>query len=652
MSKGAFAAVGLFVFLVLAPRGWGAQIFIAHTNDLHSHMLGFAPNSDYTPQTVGDDQTLGGWSRIATLLKRFRGAHRDSSLILDAGDFLMGSLLHTISPQEGGELRAMGLMGYDVVTLGNHEFDLGPEGLAAILRAADSKGRIPKIVMSNIVFSPTEKGDDRLEEVFRETGVSPYVVVSRGGLRVGIMGLMGKAAAEVAPFSSPVRFSDPVETAKRTVDQMLSREKVDLVVALSHSGITDGGTGEDVRLAREVPGIDVIISGHTHTVLKEPVKVGDCVIVQAGSYGRYVGFLELKVKDQRIEEFSYTLQPVDDSIPGDASMDGFIAGLLRKVEKRFLCHHGIKLKDPLAEFDFPIRGGPWGESPLGNLISDAIRSAIDKVEGDPSDPGSMTRLTVESNGLIRDPLLPGRSGLLYISDLFRAFPLGFGPDGQMGYPLVSVYLYASEIKKALEVMTTIAPKKGTDYVLQVSGIKFNYNPNRVPFDRVTDIWMKGTEGDWQRLDTSAKNKMLYKVGANIYNATFLKIIGGFTYGILRIVPKDRKGRPLMNLRLALVDSDPHRHGIQELKEWRALLDYVLQFPDTDGDGIPNIPRSYMDVEGRILSQPSWDPYQLFRGASWITWVALSALLAGVALLGLLLWASMRLLLKRRGLGRG
>jgi 5'-nucleotidase / UDP-sugar diphosphatase len=142
------------------------RLTIIHTNDLHSHLLGHSPNIDYTPETVNDDETLGGWARIATVIKGEKQARDHPVLVLDAGDFLMGTLFHMISREEAVELVLMKEMEFDLTTLGNHEFDLKPEGLSRILRAAESKGGMPQIIASNLIFDPTEKADDTLEQDF------------------------------------------------------------------------------------------------------------------------------------------------------------------------------------------------------------------------------------------------------------------------------------------------------------------------------------------------------------------------------------------------------------------------------------------------------------------------------------------------------
>jgi 5'-nucleotidase len=192
----------------------------------------------------------------------------------------------------------------------------------------------------------------------------------------------------------------------------------------------------------------------------------------------------------------------------------------------------------------------------------------------------------------------------------------------MGYPLISFYLYGYEIKRALEILTSVYPRKGYDYFLQISGLRFTYNPHRVIFDRVTNIEMGGEEEGYKKLDYSQSNNRLYRVAANIYNATFLKIVGKYTYHFLDIVPKDKKGRPVKNLSDVRVDADKSKRGIQELKEWQGVIEYVRSLADTNGDGIPDLPEKYKTKLGRIVSEPGWHPGALIAGATLPTILAL------------------------------
>jgi 5'-nucleotidase / UDP-sugar diphosphatase len=604
-----------------------------HTNDLHSHMMPFAPELDFVPEQTNVDRTLGGWARIATLIQGERVKRTNPVFVLDAGDFTMGSLFHMLAREEALELRLMKEMGYDIVTLGNHEFDLFPNGLARIIDTAHGRGGLPEIVFSSALFSQESSKDDTLEEVFRSGLVKPYTIREADGLRIGFFGVMGRIAAGDAPFASPVKFRDPVETAREMVQLLREREKVDVVVCLSHGGLYIGKTSEDEELARKVPGIDIIVSGHSHTYLDQPLVVKNTLIVQAGEYGKAVGVMDLAWDGEALQMKEYRLVRIDDSIPADPATQGKIDSFIHMIDERVLSEHGLTYRQVIGKTDFDLEIVE-DESTLGNLIADSIRWYVNKHDHDPSDAVTEVKVAIEANGVIRDSLMAGKSGNLAVADVFRTIPLGIGMDDTMGYPLVTCYVYASEIKKAMEIVASVYPLKGSAYFLQVSGIKFTYNPYRVLFDRVTNVWIGSEEEGYEPLDYSSSNKTLYRVAANIYDTTFLKVIGGFTYNLLNIVPKNRDGEPIEDLAAYRVDADKSREGIQELKEWVGVVEYIRSFEDRTGDGLPDIPEKYREPLGRIVKEASLNPVNLLsRGtvATWAVFGILVLVLAGLAL---------------------
>ncbi len=630
----------ILVVLFIASQSLIAveRLTIIHTNDLHSELMGFPPSIDYTPHTTGDDATTGGWARIATIINETKKSRTNPVIVLDAGDYTMGSLFHTICREEGLELRLLGAMGYDAVGVGNHEFDFMPLGLARMLNSAHNKGKIPLVLLSNAITSNDSPRDDLLEVIYQKNIIRTHAVIKRGNITIGLFALLGVDAAEVAPFASPVKFADRIETAKKMVSVLRNQEKADVVICLSHCGLTrrGGKDSEDEELARKVPGIDVIVSGHTHTKLEQPLVVDGTIIVQAWEYGKRVGVLDLSIENNtpKIERYAY--HTVDDSIVGDTSIQRIIDQHIAIIEKSILAPYAFTYRMIVAKTAFDI---PYEEKaieyPMGNLIADALRWYANKYAFDEKDPETKIVVAVESSGIIRNPLSKGKSGNLAVCDIFKTFPLGIGftdADDAIGYPIVTVYVTAEEIKKALEVLTTVAPLKGNSYFLQVSGLKITYNPRRMLFDRVTGIWLGDEQSGYEPLDYSSRNRKLYRIAANIYNATFLKIIGRFTSGILTIVPKDRHGNPIDDLNKAIIDRDSKTPGIQGLREWAGIIEYMKTFPDTDGDGIPDVPEHYREKLGRIIAEPSINPIALLRGGSWLTWSAFGVIVVIIALL--------------------
>lgn len=635
----------ILVAILFSTHGMAAEklLTVVHTNDMHSHFQGFSPEIDYQPFNVHADKTLGGWARVATVIQNTKKERTNPVLVVDAGDYTMGSLFHMLIREEAFELRLLKAMGYDVVTLGNHEFDLMPAGLAAILKTAKAKGGMPQIVLANPIFDRKQPVLSHLEDTFAETGVKPYTILQRDGLKIGIFGLIGKDAVEVSPFAKPLTFRDPVETARDMVDVLRNKEKVDIVICLSHGGLRDNPKkSEDIILAEKIPGIDVIISGHTHTKLDQPITVGSTLIVQAWSYGRQVGVLDLALNDGKVSLKKYTPVVINSAIAADKPIQSIIDSFKKTVDSRLLGPLNLSYDKVIAETKWDLTNTAE-ESPLGNLLADAIRWTVNQADSDPNDPSSRVVVAVESNGVIRDNLVAGKTGRITVGDLFRTIPLGIGADDTMGYPLISFYLYGHEIKKALEILTSVRPLKNDDYYLQISGLHVTYNPHRMIFDRVTQIELGDEETGFAPLDYDQSNKKLYRVAANIYNATFLKLVGQFTYSLLDIVPKDKNGAPIEKLSAALIDGNKSQPGIQELKQWQGVVQYVRSFPDTDGNGIPDIPEKYKGKLGRIVEKPSWNPVNLVSRATTPTLIAL----AGIGIVVLLIIAIVVVVRKKK-----
>ena len=244
---------------------------ILHTNDMHSALIGMGPAADYTPFTLNDDATRGGYARLASLIATRRQTRGGDGpvLTLDAGDFSMGTAFAAATRETGGELQLMSRMGYDATTFGNHEFDLGPDGLGKAIAVAAKAGRVPAILVSNTIVAGTDATLADLQRLTKRGVIRRYLVIERGGMRFGVFGVIGKEAISVTVGAGAAKFADAIETAREVVKVLRETEKVDVVIALSHGGVVKGKDGrytegEDVELARDVPGIDVVISGQPH----------------------------------------------------------------------------------------------------------------------------------------------------------------------------------------------------------------------------------------------------------------------------------------------------------------------------------------------------------------------------------------------------
>jgi 5'-nucleotidase / UDP-sugar diphosphatase len=585
--------------------GTPQKLLILHTNDIHSHLMGFAPEADYTPASPNDDTTQGGMARLASAIgaaKASAAASDTPVLLLDAGDFMMGTLFELLATQASPELSLMHALGYDATTIGNHELDWTPHGLAGILKAAVTNNAQFPILASNMHFAATDPADDELEALAGAGVIQPKLIKTVGGLKIGFFGLIGANAVQVTPQSKPLSF-DPIDVAaERMVKELRETDKVDVVIALSHSGIDHNGHGEDEVLARKVPGIDVIISGHTHEALDQPAMIrnatGSTIIVTAGAYTAYLGELAWTVPPSGtpgapppVTLDSYALRSIDDMIPGDpttqGAVDAYIAGLDTSLAPAGLAYKKV-LASTAADLPLPARQ----EAPIGNLVTDAYRTIGAALQ--PSDPPV---IAVDANGALRAPVLAGKTGKIWFADLFRVTPLGIGPDQIPGYSLVTFYLDAKDIRSGLELGA--APEVVPDeFFLQVSGLKVAYDMSKPLFGRVTSLKLVTPSGD-QALDLN-DTTTCYKVVTISYVAGLLGAVESQTSKLLKVQAKDKDCTTLVDPTTRFVDADPAKDGVQELKHWQAVLKYVSGLPDANGDGVPDVPAPYAAPQGRIV----------------------------------------------------
>lgn len=564
------------------------KIVILHTNDLHSRLNGFSPEAEYTPWSPGDDETRGGFARIAAILRTEKRNNPGITLTVDAGDFLMGTLFHAMELKTGFQLRLMKQMGYDIVCLGNHEFDFGPAKTAGIINSSLAKGEIPSLLLSNAVLSAEESGDDELEKLYDSKVVLRKFILERDGLKIGFFSLLGKNAVEVAPLAKPVSFAKQVPFARKMVRE-LKKDGCDIVICLSHSGVSrdkkGNWAGEDIRLAKKVRGIDVIVSGHSHSKISEPVIIKGVPVVQTGEYGQNVGRLELVWKNGSVSVRDYRLIPVDDSIAGESDIIAAVEEQQSLVTQEILAPLGLSYSDPVAETDFLLECNEQGDfrsSNLGPMIADAIHSYVNRHSSDGCDIGMV------AVGVIRDWMVPG---VMTAPDVFRIMSLGSGDDDLPGYPLARLYVTGKELKNILEILM-IAHKSSSSNHCFYSGLRVSYDPGRMLFRKINSIEILGVNGETWDVSFSKDDTTLYSISANSYMLEFIGIIKKMSFGLIKVLPKDASGNPVTDMKRAVIDMDEEQPGVQEGKEWLALLEYVRSMKDIDNNQIPDIDRKY------------------------------------------------------------
>lgn len=624
VALGAWLLGGLLLFLgvvaFLSPPARAdtaieeLHVTILHTNDEHSSLIPHSPAIDHD-LTNPNDPTVGGFARLASAIAQVRAekaAAGEPVLLFSGGDFMGETPFGWLVPAGvAAEMSLMHAMGYDAVTIGNHEYDYGPDVLARYLSAAGYPAAHEKTVILASNTSPSAGHPVAEQGLFRETAVFEL----ENGLRVGVFGLLGAGAESLTADTGDFVFWDRHETARQMVAE-LHRQRADIVVALTHAGVA-----EDRALARSVPGIHLIVGGHSHTVLHEPVVEGGTIIVQAGSSSRYLGRLELAYSSMgelriRNPELGHSyLLPIDADLEPDPVIALLVDEYQAELNELLAEMTGGRFDDvmmPLArsQFDLPNRP-PLQESPAGDLISDAMRIVAQQVTGTRVD------VAVQANGSIRGPILRGTMpysrDMISFYDLASTIGLGYGPDGYAGYPVVSVYLTGEELRRVLEVGVLLQELQGDDFFLQYSGLRYNYSPTNavlltIPFlDQPLPTGRAVTRAEVYTGDgvqpagqapgyvpLARGDEALYHLVTDRYILSFLPMVGEMLPH-LAIEPKDADGNVVGPDELDRLIV--HWPDGRELKVWQTVAEYVAMQP-AGADGIPEIPAYYAQTSGR------------------------------------------------------
>ena len=617
------------------------QIDVMFTHDTHSHL------NSFTTLVDGEEAEVGGFARIKTLIDAQKEKNPDT-LILDGGDFSMGTLVQTVYESQAAELRMLGEIGCEVTTLGNHEFDYRSEGLSNMLKTAAASGdTLPELVVCNVDWKAMEdqglnEGQQAIKDGFEAYGVKDYVMLQKGDVSVAVIGVFGNDSLACAP-TCELLFRDPVEAVKETVAEIKEKEDADMIVCVSHSGTwEDEDKSEDEILAKSVPELDLIISGHTHTELSEPIVHGNTYIVSAGEYGKRLGSLHMEQnEDGRWSMESYELITVTSDIEPEQKVQEKADSFLSAVDTGYLSDFGYTREQVLAQNDVEFSDlkeleTEHTEQNLGSIIADAYMYAVTNAgdfDGKPVD------VAVVPSGTVRDTYTPGD---ITVEDVFNSFSLGIGPDGVPGYPLVSVYLTGSELKTVAEIDASISDYMTTAR-LYMSGLQFSYNPNRMILNKVTDVYLLGDDGQREEID----DDRLYRVVADLYSGQMLGAVTDMSYGILSVVPKYEDGTVIEDLEDAIVMENG-----KELKAWEAIAGYMESFPDTDGDGTANVPAYYEEEQGRKVVEDSTNLLDLIKNPNKYAVIITAVAAAVILLVAVLIVFVVKLVKRRTGKRRG
>ncbi|NLN48097.1 MAG: LysM peptidoglycan-binding domain-containing protein [Clostridiales bacterium] len=452
----------MVVTLVFAPVAGvyadadSVVITIVHTNDTHSRV----------------DAGIG-FAKVATKIKEVKEAN-PNTLVIDAGDTLHGQTFATISKGES-IIGLMNAMGYDVMTPGNHDFNYGQERLLELAGQANFP-----IITANLI-----KKDDGTPLM------DPYVIKEIGGLKIGIFGL---STPETAYKTNPLNvegltFANPAEISKKMVEE-LKAKGVNAIIALAHLGIDKESTDTSYSVRNNVKGIDLIIDGHSHTLLGDIDNEGkDTIIVSTGEYTNNLGIVNLKFENGELKAIEPSLYTKDDA--AELKEDEEVAALMNETteKNKVITSVVVGKTDVILDGErAQVRGG---ETNLSNLITDAMLNLTG------------ADIAITNGGGIRASIQPGE---ITMGDIITVLPFG-------NYVVVKEYT-GDQVLKALEHGTASYPDLAGSFA-QVAGLTYTLDLNQEAGKRVKDVKVKGAA-----LDLNKK----YKVATNDFMA-----VGGDDY---------------------------------------------------------------------------------------------------------------------------
>jgi 5'-nucleotidase / UDP-sugar diphosphatase len=498
------AFLGAFTATAAGAAGADYQLRILHVNDVHARYDQITATGGFcTPKDEAEKKCIGGAARLQTKLKELRG---DNALFLDAGDQFQGTLFYT-QYKHGAVQTVLGMLNPDAQTLGNHEFDDGPAGLRPYLDAVSWP-----VLSANTDTSREPRLKDRYK---------PYTIVMKNGQRIGIVGL---TTSETPITSSPgptVAFRNEAQALTRAVAALKARD-VDKIVALTHIGYS-----EDKALAAQVDGVDVYVGGHSHTFLETgndkaagpyPTVVktpsgAPALVVQAGSYGTYLGLLDVTFDAVGIVK-AWEGKPV--ALSNDVALDAAVAD---KVSQLNVPLAQLR-RQPVGEAKVELLGTSdacrFGECNLGNLIADAMLWAT---------KGQGTQIAIQNGGGIRSGIPAGQ---VTMGSVIEVLPFS--------NTVATFDVTGADLLASLESGVSRAHDKttsGTGRFPQVAGLRYAFDPAKPEGARISSAEVRDASGAYRPVDPSATYKAVtnnfVRAGGDGYSL-FAKARNAYDYG--------------------------------------------------------------------------------------------------------------------------
>lgn len=568
------------------------KLTVLFTHDIHSH-LNKAPY-------------------LKTLIDKEKNTN-SNVVLLDAGDFSMGTLYHTLYTQEAFELRTLSDLTFDATTFGNHEFDFADDSFTQMyntfLKKTEGQYRTKLLKPGNADYSESPIDTLNLDDV---------MIIERQGLKIAVFSVMGNNSIMYTPVTS-LKFSNYIEEAKKKVEYIKKTYNPDFVILLSHTGTSNDNTkSEDELLAASVNSINFIISGHTHTTLSYPIKVNKTYIGSAGCYLDNLGKAVFERKNNEWELLSYTLIPIDENIIKDKNIENKINKYKNIISKDYL-YQIKKSSDDIvfnSKIDFESVDDTYtkDETRLGDLLSDSLlclynTSFKNERKAD---------IAVVPSGLIRSTI---NKGDVTVSDIFELQSLGNGADGSIGYPMCCVYIKGSEIVNAAEISASLSSLM-SGAKLNFSGLKYKANKNRMILNKVFEVKVN-ENGEYVDIQ---KDK-LYKVVIDLYSLRMLSSVKKLSHSLLSITPLDVNGKQITDFDSTIVKYKDN----SEVKVWTS----VLALADELKSQSKQIDEVYSNTSQRVIISSSLSLVELLKGLNKISYMIFAIIIFIICILVLL-----------------
>ena len=439
------------------------SLTVLHTNDFHAR---FEPISKYDSGCSAEDNTagdcFGGSARLVTAVADAK-ARSNNAILVDGGDQFQGSLFYTYYKGKASA-EMMNKMGYDAMTVGNHEFDDGPEVLRGFMDTVDFP-----ILMSNADVS----GEPLLADVLKKS-----TILERGGEKIGFIGLTPQNTDELASPGKNIVFTDPAGAVAGEVEK-LKAEGVNKIIVLSHSGYN-----VDLAVAEANPDVDIIVGGHSNTLLSNtiegaagpyPTMVGTTAVVQAYAYGKFLGELNVTFDDDGV---------ITEAVGEPLIMDGKV------IEDEATVARIGELAAPLdeirnkvvAETAAPVEGNRdvcrQQECEMGNLVADAMLDRV-KSQG--------VSIAIANSGGLRASI---DAGPVTMGEVLTVLPFQ--------NTLSTFEMKGDGVLAALENGVSQV-EEGAGRFPQVAGIKFTWDSTAEPGSRIVDV-LVDVDGSYEPLD--------------------------------------------------------------------------------------------------------------------------------------------------------